>query len=759
MDIEQTIAQMTLEEKASLCSGKGYWHTKSVERLNVPAVMMCDGPIGLRKQQGGYEDNLGINASETTVCFPGTSTLANSFDRKAATLVGKTLGEECQAQDVAMLLGPGMNIKRNVLGGRNFEYYSEDPYVTGELAACYIKALQETGVAACAKHFACNSQETARMSGNSVVEERPLHEIYLAAFEKVVKKAHPRSIMCAYNALNGTFCAENKHLLTDILRHDWGFDGMVVTDWGAVKDRVKGLLAGVDLEMPGGPGAQDEAIVKAVKDGELDEKFLNQAVKNVLRFVDEAVKKHHEAKQDFARDHETAVKLAADSAVLMKNDQQVLPLKRTQKLAFIGDFAKHPRYQGGGSSHVNAYHVDDAWTWAKEHQLNVSFAQGYEQDKVEPDSQLIEEAVSCAKQADAAVIFAGLPESFESEGMDRQTMAMPAGQNELIKAVAAVNPRTVVVLHTGSSIQMPWQDDVAAILNVGLGGEGVGTATGELLFGLVNPSGRLAETYAYKLSDSPSYLNFPGEEGTVHYRENIFVGYRYYDKKEMPVAFPFGYGLSYTTFAYDQLQIEKPSIKDTDTVKVSCRVTNTGQLAGQEVVQLYVGTKQSHVLRPVRELKGFEKVYLQPGQSTVVTFELDQEAFRYYNEQIHNWYVETNDYDLYIGSSSQDLPLTGQVHVQSTVKLPIHYTKFTTIGKAAETPEAKQIIMGVMRQVIHVDDQTYAQMDPQKRQELDQTCSNMVDSAGTMTLMSLVSLGSMKPELLDQLIDRLNALS
>jgi len=759
MQIKDVISKLTLEEKASLCSGQGYWHTQPIADKKIPAILMCDGPVGLRKQNK-MEDNLGLYDSVQTVCFPSTSTLANSFSRESLALIGQTLGSECQAQNVSMLLGPGMNIKRNPLGGRNFEYYSEDPYLTGELASSYVTALQGKGVAACTKHFAGNNQETYRMSGNSIIEERPLHEIYLAAFEKVVKQAHPRAIMCAYNALNGTFCSENKSLLTDILRDRWGFNGLVVTDWGAVKNRVKGLLAGVDLEMPGGSGAQDKNIIEAVRSGKLDEKILDKAVLNILTFVNQSINnQQRDATTNLDQDHQIAVKLAVNSAVLMKNNNNLLPLNRDKQLAFIGEFAEKPRYQGGGSSHVNSYHVDTALNWARSQHLNINYAQGYDQDKITPNSALIEEAVSLAKKSDVAIIFAGLPESIGSEGADRQSMAMPENQNALIMAVTEAQPNTVVVLHTGSAVEMPWQNNVAAILNMGLAGEGVGSATGKLLFGENNPSGRLSETYPYHLEDSPSFLNFPGEEGTVHYRENIFVGYRYYDKKKLSVAFPFGSGLSYTNFTYSNLQTSSTTIKDTDQATISCLVKNEGNYTGQEVVQLYVEPGESAVLRPQRELKNFTKVLLQPGECKRVSFTLDKETFAYYNDQIHNWHVESNSYTLSIGPTSHNLPLSVNIQVTSTVPIPIHYTSFTAIGKVVKNPLGKKVVLETLREVLHVTSKQYQESSTSDQKKIDQQCEPILQSALTMPLSSLVSLGSMKSSDLSQLITNLNTKS
>ncbi|MBM6751043.1 glycoside hydrolase family 3 C-terminal domain-containing protein [Mediterraneibacter glycyrrhizinilyticus] len=572
MDVENTVRQLTLEEKAAFCSGYYYWHTKGLECLGIPKVMMCDGPHGLRKQVGA-EDHLGLNESVQAVCFPSASALAASFDRNVMEELGTCLGKECQAEHVGMLLGPGVNMKRSPLCGRNFEYFSEDPYLAGELAASYVKNLQKEGVAACVKHFACNNQETDRMSGDSRVDERTLREIYLPAFEKVVKESGVRAVMCAYNSLNGTFCAENKKLLTDILREEWGFQGMVVTDWGAVKGRVKGMEAGLDLEMPGGPGAQDQKIVDAVREGRLDETVLDRTVERILRFVSDCVEQEKETVWNHEDAHRKAVEIAGECMVLLENRDQILPLKKDVKTAFIGEFAVKPRYKGGGSSHVNPWKVTGTLDTALEKGANVLFARGYDTENEEDQKQvtaLIEEAVQVAREAEAAVIFAGLPNAYESEGKDRTSLEMPEMQNRLIEAVAEVQPNTVVVLHAGAPVLLPWRDRVKGILLAYLCGEGAGEAEEAILYGRVNPSGKLAETFPLKLEHNPSYLNFPGENGTVEYREGVFTGYRYYDKKALDVAYPFGFGLSYTEFDYDDLRLEKENIKDTETLRVTC---------------------------------------------------------------------------------------------------------------------------------------------------------------------------------------------
>lgn len=673
MDIEKCLREMTLDEKASICSGSDFWRTQPVERLGVPTVMMCDGPHGLRKQEG-QEDHLGINKSIETVSYPTASAMASSFDREVMRTQGTALGKECQAEDIAMLLGPGINIKRSPLCGRNFEYFSEDPYLTGELAAGFINGLQSEGVAACVKHFAVNNQETLRMSSDSVVDERTLHEIYLPGFEAAVKKGKTRSVMCAYNAINGTYCAENQMLLHDILRDKWGFDGFVVTDWGAMQDRIRGLQAGLDLEMPGGYPVSAKKIAAAVRDGSLDEAILDRTVRNILQFVkDAAALRKPDTMIDRSQNLRLSAELEQECAVLLKNEGKILPLEKDASVAFIGEFAKQPRYQGAGSSFINVPHPVGALEAAGKH--NVTYAQGFRANETDSDEALLSEAVDAAKKADSAVIFAGLPNSFETEGIDRKTLAMPQNQNRLIEAVAAVQPNTTVVLHTGSPVELPWLDKVAAVLCVYLGGANVGTATVSLLFGDAVPSGKLAETWPLKLEDTPSYLNFPGVEGVVEYHEGVYVGYRYYDKKKMDVLFPFGYGLSYTNFEYSNLALDKDKIQDTDSLTVTCRVKNTGRVAGKEAVQLYVQDVESAVGCPIRELKGFEKISLVPGEEKTVTFMLDKRAFAYYETRLHDWYVETGAFLIAVGASSRDIRLQASVHVESTKELPIVYTR------------------------------------------------------------------------------------
>ena len=694
--LQELIGKMTLEEKASLCSGADFWHTESVERLGIPAMMVSDGPHGLRKQDQ-EADHLGVNDSIKAVCFPAGCGTAASFNRELITGMGEVLGEECQAEGVGVILGPAVNIKRSPLCGRNFEYYSEDPMVASEMAGALIKGVQSKNVGTSIKHFLANNQETRRMSSSSEVDERTLREIYLAAFEGAVSSQKPWTVMCSYNKINGTYAAEHKEALTDILRGEWGFDGFVVSDWGAVNNRVPDLEAGLDLEMPASGGINDEQIVDAVKEGRLEESVLDRAVERILNIVYRFEENRNESVVfDRDKDHEYAKKVAEETIVLLKNEDGLLPLSEKEEIAFIGKYARQPRFQGGGSSHINSHKVTGAWDVVKDWG-NITFAEGYGDQEDVTDEALIAEAVEKAGKAKAAVIFAGLPDAFESEGFDRSHMGMPNCQNELINRVAAVQPNTIVVLHNGSPVEMPWADQVKGIVEAYLSGQAVGAAVVDILFGKVNPSAKLPETFPYKLEDNPSYLYYLGEGDKVEYREGVFVGYRYYDTKKMDVRFPFGYGLSYTTFAYSNLKLSAAQIKDTDTLTVSVDVTNTGSMAGKEVVQLYVSDVESTVIRPVKELKGFDKVDLQPGETKTVTFTLGKRAFAYWNTQIHDWHVESGEFRILVGKSSRDIQLEETVTVESTVKLPVHFTLDSTFGDLMQDKKAREILEPMMK--------------------------------------------------------------
>jgi beta-glucosidase len=663
--IKEIIGQLTLKEKAGLCSGASFWHTKAIERVGVPAMMVSDGPHGLRKQ-ASKSDMLGINKSIVATCFPTGVGIAASFDRGVAKRLGEALGDEALDENLGVVLGPAINMKRSPLCGRNFEYMSEDPYLAGELSAEYVNGVQSRGVGVSVKHFAVNSQEKFRMTISAEVDERTLREIYLPAFENTVKKANPWTIMCAYNKINGEYCSENKWLLTDVLRNEWGFNGFVVSDWGAVNDRVKGVAAGLELEMPGTGGRNDRKLVQAVESGKLDEKILDQACERVLRVVFDSIeKKQNPPKYDREKEHLLARNLARETMVLLKNEGNILPLKKDKKYAFIGAYAKTPRYQGGGSSHINSYKVVGAWDAATD--IQKEYAKGY-QDGITEDQKLISEAVETARKADIAIVFAGLPEVYESEGFDRRHMNMPKSHLDLIEAVSKANPNTVVVLHNGSPVEMPWIKDVKAVLEAYLGGEAVGEATYDILFGDVNPSGKLAETFPISVKDVASSAYYPGFTKTVEYREGLYVGYRYFDKKKKEVLFPFGHGLSYTNFEYSDIKVDKKSLKDPYELIVSFKIKNTGEREGKEVCQVYVKDVTSTVYRPEKELKGFDKISLNAGEEKEVEVKLDKRSFAFYNTITHNWEVESGEFEILVGASSADIRLSTKIEVEGDAK-------------------------------------------------------------------------------------------
>ena len=754
-DVKGIIREMTLEEKAGMCSGKDFWHLKGVERLGIPEVMVSDGPHGLRKQ-AAEADHLGLNESIKAVCFPTACATACSFDRDLLEEMGERIGDECQAEDLSVILGPAVNIKRSPLCGRNFEYFSEDPYLASQMAAAHIKGVQSKNVGTSIKHFAANNQEHRRMSCSSEVDERTLREIYLAAFETAIKAAKPDTVMCSYNRINGEFASENHWLLTEVLRDEWGFDGYVMSDWGAVNDRVKGLKAGLELEMPASGGTTDKEIVEAVKNGELDEAVLDRAVERILNIVFKFVDNRQEGKFDKEEDHKLAAKIEAESMVLLKNEG-VLPLPtQGKKIAFIGKFAEAPRFQGGGSSHINSFKITGALEAAKE-VAQVTYAQGYDIKEDVIDQDMLNQAVETAKEADVAVIFAGLPDAFESEGYDRSHMRMPECQNTLISEIAKVQENVVVVLHNGSPVEMPWADEVKGILEAYLGGQAVGQAEVDVLFGKANPCGKLAETIPYKLADNPSYLNFPGDGQTVAYNEGVFVGYRYYDTKEMPVRYPFGYGLSYTTFEYSDLQLSADRIKDTDTLKVTLKVKNTGDRAGKEIVQLYVADKTGAACRPVKELKNFVKVELQPQEEKTVEMELDKRSFAWYNTQIHDWYAASGEYEILAAASSRDIRLKKTVYVESTTELPIHVHMNTTIGELLENPRTKAVIEGMTDSLIqHMGGSSGDEEEESAASEAisKEMSLKMMENSPIRTLRSFMGMST---EEIKELIEKLQA--
>lgn len=666
---QSVINQMTLEEKASLMSGENFWNTKAIKRLDIPSIMLTDGPHGLRKQ-GGKADHLGLNKSLPATCFPTASTLANSWDTYLVESVGKCLGDEAVSENVSVLLGPGLNIKRNPLCGRNFEYFSEDPYLTGKMSASAVRGIQSKGVSACPKHFAVNSQEKNRMSVDEIVDKRALHEMYLEGFRYAVVEGRAKSIMTSYNKVNGVYANENNYLLTEVLQNQWGFDGLVVTDWGGNNDRVKGLIAGNGLEMPTTNGVTDLDIVNAVRNNELSESILDKRVDTLLTLIYDT-QKAFDTPENFTHEdnHKVAIDAACQSIVMLKNDN-VLPLKdKTEKLCVIGDFAKNPRYQGAGSSLINPTCVDDFLDAFSNEGFNiVGYEQGFKRLGGKSD-KLKFKAVELAKCSDRVILYLGLDEGSEAEGVDREHMRLNDNQLELLDEIYKVNKNIVLILAGGSPIEMPFINKVSAILHGYLVGQGGGQAISKVLTGEVNPSGKLAETYPVVYSDVSSSNYYPGQETTSEHRESIFFGYRYFDTINKQVLFPFGFGMSYTTFEYSNLKVDNNNV--TFTIK------NTGDVAGREVAQVYVKAKNSEVFRASKELKGFTKVLLNKGEEKEVTITLDEHAFSYYNVNENRWVVENCEYEILVGASSSDIRLSSPVEVVGEeVKSPYDKEKF-----------------------------------------------------------------------------------
>jgi beta-glucosidase len=679
-DLSNRLSELTLEEKASLCLGSDFWHTAPVERLGIPAIMVSDGPHGLRTQleQG---DHVGLLASAPATCFPTASGLASSWNPELFYTVGKALGREAKKLGVSVVLGPGINMKRSPLCGRNFEYLSEDPWLAGQLAAAMVEGTQSEGVGTSLKHYAANNQEDDRLRVSAEVDERTLREIYLPAFEQVVKSEQPWTVMCAYNKLNGTYCSEHHWLLTEVLRGEWGFQGLVVSDWGAVHDRVAALKGGLDLEMPPNLGVSDAALVEAVRNGSLDESILDETVSRVLRLVDQSQPAVAEGASFDPDDHHALARRAAhESAVLLKNTGNVLPLEPAEgsTVAVIGEFARTPRFQGAGSSQVNPTRVDTALEElqsALTGRAEVRFAAGFGIGTTDNDEQLLPEAVELASGADHVVVFLGLPGEDESEGFDRTHIDLPANQLVLLHALAEVHDQLIVILANGGVVRVSsWDDKVAAILECWLSGQAAGGAAVDLLLGVVNPSGKLAETIPVRLQDNPSYLNFPGEEGVVHYGEGIFIGYRAYDKLVQQVSYPFGFGLSYTTFRIEDVNVSTAgSVAHGDlAVTVSASVSNIGQRAGAEVVQVYVGDVEASVARPLRELKGFVRVHLEPGETKQVSCQLDERAFAFWSRRFQQWVVESGEFMIAVGNSSRHLVATETITLDAPrLSLPL----------------------------------------------------------------------------------------
>ncbi len=658
---DELIKKMTLEEKASLTSGKNFWETMNIPHLGIKSMFLSDGPHGIRKQAAAA-DHLGLNKSLPATCFPTSATIANSFNVELAEKVGKALGEEALALDVNVVLGPGLNIKRNPRCGRNFEYYSEDPYLAGKIAASYVKGIQSNGIASCIKHYACNNQEERRLTSNSVLDERTLREIYTTAFEIVIKEAKPLCVMSSYNLVNDVYANENIHLLKEILRDDFGFNGVVVTDWGGDNDRVAGLVAGNELEMPANNGETDIEIVNAIKDHKIDESVLDESVDRLLTLHDTTFKPFEGGKKykiDIQAHHEITKEAARESIVLLKNENNALPLNSTEKVAIIGDFAKNPRYQGAGSSIVNPTKLDNTLELIKDFNINyVGYEQGFNRYGKEKKT-LFEKAIGLARNVDTVILYMGLDEVTEAEGLDRDNIKIHKNQVSLLKAIKELGKKVIVILSEGSVVELDFEKYADAILFNCLNGQAGSGATLEILTGEVNPSGRLSETYPLTYGDTPTEKYFPAHDFNSFYKDAIYVGYRYFDKLNKKVRYPFGYGLSYTTFEYSDLEITPKGVK--------FKLTNTGKVKGKEVPQLYIGLNNSKVFRAKKELKGFTKVELNPGETKEITLNFDEYSFRFFNVKDNKFEIEKGIYSIYVGSNVEDIKLTGELDVDGVV--------------------------------------------------------------------------------------------
>ena len=693
--VDELLTQLTLEEKVSLCSGRDDWSTMPIERLDIPWIWMADGPHGVRRapatNKAGYGDQ------HPATCFPTASALSATWNTDLIYQVGQALGEECQALGVNILLGPGVNIKRSVLGGRNFEFFSEDPVLSGELGAAYINGVQSQGVGTSLKHYVANNVETMRMYMNSNVDTRTLHEIYLTPFEIAVKKSQPWTVMACYNRVQGEYGTQSPYLLTKILKDDWGYEGIVISDWFAVVDRVKALQSGMHIEMPHPSNVNNEYLLQALKNGELDEAVLDEAVKEILTIVLKAKSLQKEDADLKEKEHHAfARKVASEAATLLKNEKDILPLSKDKykKIAIIGEFAKNPRYQGNGSSEVKPTQLDNIYDIIEKEYgkgIKITYAQGYNlQD--DNDISLINEAVEVAKNADIALVFAGLPLSYESEGIDRKHIDMPLSHNKLIAEIAKVQDKTVAVLTNGSAVAMPWINGTDAVLETWLGGQAGAGAVADVLFGKVNPSGKLGETFPVRLEDTPAAFNFPGEQGDVLYGERIFVGYRYYDEKQIEPLFPFGFGLSYTQFEYTDMKVSSKQISDKDKLEVRVTITNAGDVTGKEIVQLYVSDKQSTLQRPEKELKKFAKIELNPGESKELTFTLNSRDFSYYDGKREMWIAESGEFIVSAAASSRDIRQSQTITLKSEQQIPLMVDEYTFVKELWDNPQTKELI-------------------------------------------------------------------
>ena len=758
MELTKQLREMSPAEKAALTTGKNDWNTVPVERLKIGSVWMSDGPHGLRIP--GDPDENGIRHDMPGDSMPAEALMAASFDRDLLYRLGEELGEQCLGRKVDMLLGPGINIKRSPLCGRNFEYFSEDPLVSGEMGKAYVSGLQSKGIGACVKHYLCNNQETRRSLSSSQVDERTLREIYMPAFENVVKNAHPWGVMASYNLINGTHATEHRHFLKEVLRDEWGYDGIVISDWGATHDRAKAVDAGTDLTMPC-DSMHNHEITEAIAEGRMEEASLDEAVTNMLRFIGRCKSVRKDGEYDAKRAYDFSREAASEGAVLLKNEGPLLPLEEGKKILIMGEFAAEPRIQGGGSSNVIPSQLVtpcDAFLRNK----NVTYVKGCSGETT--DAALLEEAKTAAINADAVVIFAGMLPLMEQEGIDREHIDLPESHNTLISTVSSVQPETVVVLLNGSAVAMPWIDEVRSVVEMYYPGEACGDVAYDILFGRVNPSGRLAESFPLRAEDNPSYLFFPGERARTEYREGVYVGYRYYESVKKPVLFPFGWGLSYTTFSYENLVLSADEIAAEDTVSVSVDVTNTGKAAGKEVVQLYVGVKKCEMPRPVKELRAFEKIFLSPGEKKTVTFKLDKSAFSYWNDEAHCRHMAGGIFEIQIGRNCRDVICAKEIRAnEEQIDLKITYDMESLVGDLVKHPYGEKWFMEHAPEIFAcISKSPFAQQgETDTKDYAAMSKEEILDMAGILLGQPLTILSVFTPGMQDfewvELINRLNA--
>lgn len=761
---EEILNNLTLEEKAALCQGATFWTTKAIPEKDIPAITVSDGPHGLRKQMGAA-DHMGVNISVPATCFPSSSAICNSWDETLIFRVGEALGEECLQEDISVLLGPGANIKRSPLCGRNFEYFSEDPFLSAHMAKSHIRGVQSKGVGTSLKHFAVNNQETRRMTVDACIDERTLREIYLASFEAAVKEAKPWTVMAAYNKVNGSYCCENEHLLKDILREEWGYEGVVVSDWGAANDPVAGIPNGFDLRMPYGGEKFNERIVAAVKSGTLKLSDLDAAVRRLLTLIrrGEECRRPGSLYNKMAH-HALAETAAMESAVLLKNNNNVLPIEKGESVAIIGGLAKNIRFQGSGSSHINPTVTSDIITAFSQlyPQQSYSFARGYRLKKDVIDEAFVAEALANAQNAHKILLRIGLPDGWESEGFDRKHLRLPNNQIDLIQRLHRLGKPVIAVLFAGAPVEMPWIDEVDALFAMYTAGQAMPSALAKLAMGDANPCGKLAETYPIKLSDTPCSLTYPQKEVAV-YQEGIFVGYRYYEKKEMAVRFAFGHGLSYTCWTYSRLKTDKDKMSDAEQLTVTVDVENTGNIAGKEIIQLYVRDLQCKVPRPIKELKGFTKIYCEPGEKKTVTFVLDKRSFAYYNVDISDWYVDSGRFEILVGAGSDDIRLTTEVFVESTTVIKKHYDAYITMDELSALPAGQEFMKSMMQQAAPELTAMPASEELRRKQDDEDDVDDIPMDLGAMGMdMPLIKVadmmaGALSDEMVQMLVDAINA--